>query len=248
MLDPQFHGADRPARRCSAACSGSDDYLAQWHWSDEQERDGTAQDVADAVKRRARSEGRLVDDAARSMPRHAHRSTDDRIDARRRACRSSTPPSRLGVRVPTSCVKQGKCKECMVEVTEGMELLSPPTTAEQHLQGQLPPVVPVPRSSADAGEVHCHTMRRGQMRIERHALDLPAQPRRRLPLDPAVDARRRSHPASTARKSRARPARFTASRWTSARRPSSCGCSISKPASWSPTRRSRTRSASAART
>ena len=32
---------------------------------------------------------------------------------------------RLGIRVPTSCHKQGKCKECMVEVTEGMECLSP---------------------------------------------------------------------------------------------------------------------------
>ena len=30
---------------------GSDDYLAQWHWSDDQERDGTADDVARAVKR-----------------------------------------------------------------------------------------------------------------------------------------------------------------------------------------------------
>ena len=28
---------------------------------------------------------------------------------------------RLGVRVPTSCRKQGKCKECLVEVTEGQE-------------------------------------------------------------------------------------------------------------------------------
>ena len=27
-----------------------DDYLAQWKWSDEQERDGTAQEVAEAVK------------------------------------------------------------------------------------------------------------------------------------------------------------------------------------------------------
>lgn len=30
---------------------GSDDYLAQWRWSDEEERDGTAQDVADAIAR-----------------------------------------------------------------------------------------------------------------------------------------------------------------------------------------------------
>jgi Virulence factor len=27
----------------------SDDYLAQWQWSDDQDRDGTAQEVADAV-------------------------------------------------------------------------------------------------------------------------------------------------------------------------------------------------------
>lgn len=28
----------------------ADDYLAQWNWSDDQERDGTAQEVAEAVK------------------------------------------------------------------------------------------------------------------------------------------------------------------------------------------------------
>lgn len=28
----------------------SDDYLAQWKWSDEEERDGSAQEVADAIK------------------------------------------------------------------------------------------------------------------------------------------------------------------------------------------------------
>ena len=28
----------------------TDDYLAQWRWSDEQERGGTAEDVARAVK------------------------------------------------------------------------------------------------------------------------------------------------------------------------------------------------------
>src|SRR5690242_2021281 len=78
----------------------------------------------------------------------------------------------LGVRVPTSCQKNGKCKECIVEVAEGMELLSPPTEHEKHLKGNF-------RLScqchviADAGHVKCHTMRRGQMRIERHALGLP---------------------------------------------------------------------------
>jgi hypothetical protein len=29
---------------------GADDYLAQWQWGDEQQRTGTARDVAEAVK------------------------------------------------------------------------------------------------------------------------------------------------------------------------------------------------------
>ncbi len=31
--------------------SSADDYLAQWQWSDEDERDGSAQDVAEAVRK-----------------------------------------------------------------------------------------------------------------------------------------------------------------------------------------------------
>jgi uncharacterized 2Fe-2S/4Fe-4S cluster protein (DUF4445 family) len=89
----------------------------------------------------------------------------------------------LGIDVPTSCRKQGKCKECMVEVVEGSELLSPMTEAEQHLKGRF-------RLSCQtcvtgtSGHVRCHTMRRGQMRIERVALGLPV--RDAIPLDPAV--------------------------------------------------------------
>jgi hypothetical protein len=30
---------------------GADDYLAQWHWSDDEERTGSAQHVADAICR-----------------------------------------------------------------------------------------------------------------------------------------------------------------------------------------------------
>ncbi len=30
---------------------GSDDYLAQWHWTEEEVREGSAQDVADAIAR-----------------------------------------------------------------------------------------------------------------------------------------------------------------------------------------------------
>ena len=29
---------------------GTDDYLAQWNWSEEQDRDGSAEEVAEAVK------------------------------------------------------------------------------------------------------------------------------------------------------------------------------------------------------
>ena len=43
----------------------------------------------------------------------------------------------LGIDVPTSCRKQGKCKECMVEVVEGMSALSPIAEAEQHLKGNF---------------------------------------------------------------------------------------------------------------
>jgi ferredoxin len=40
----------------------------------------------------------------------------------------------IGVRVPTSCNKNGKCRECLVEVVEGEELLSPFAPEEAHLR------------------------------------------------------------------------------------------------------------------
>ena len=43
----------------------------------------------------------------------------------------------MGIDVPTSCRKQGKCKECMVEIVEGMDALSPMTEAERHLKGNF---------------------------------------------------------------------------------------------------------------
>jgi len=35
---------------------GSDDYLAQWRWSEDRERDGSAQEIAEAVKSELESE------------------------------------------------------------------------------------------------------------------------------------------------------------------------------------------------
>ncbi len=90
----------------------------------------------------------------------------------------------LAIDVPTSCRKQGKCKECMVEVVEGMELLSPMTEAERHLKGNFRLSCQTTVTAA-RGHVRCHTMRRGQMRIERHALGLPVS-YQSIRLNPAV--------------------------------------------------------------
>jgi uncharacterized 2Fe-2S/4Fe-4S cluster protein (DUF4445 family) len=90
----------------------------------------------------------------------------------------------LGIQVPTSCRKQGKCKECLVEVVAGMELLSPKSPEETHLKENFRLSCRC-RVVAESGVVRCHTMRRGDMRIERHALQLPTTGQK-LALDPAV--------------------------------------------------------------
>jgi uncharacterized 2Fe-2S/4Fe-4S cluster protein (DUF4445 family) len=90
----------------------------------------------------------------------------------------------LGVRVPTSCGQQGKCRECLVEIVEGMECLSPPTGEEQHLQDAFRLSCRC-HIATRTGLVRCHTMRRGQMHIERQAFQLPTGGQR-LALDPAV--------------------------------------------------------------
>jgi uncharacterized 2Fe-2S/4Fe-4S cluster protein (DUF4445 family) len=95
-----------------------------------------------------------------------------------------TYAERVGVRVPTSCNKQGRCKECVVEVVEGMECLSKPGPEERHLKGNFR-LSCCARIVTDAGVVRCHTMRRGEMKIEKHAFELPVHGRPRA-LDPAV--------------------------------------------------------------
>jgi uncharacterized 2Fe-2S/4Fe-4S cluster protein (DUF4445 family) len=97
-----------------------------------------------------------------------------------------TAAAQAGVHVPTSCVTLGKCKECVVEITQGMELLTPPTEFERHLDARARFRLSCQcRVAAETGDVECHTMRRGRMRIERQALHLPATPQQTT-LDPAV--------------------------------------------------------------
>src|ERR1700751_2373328 len=78
----------------------------------------------------------------------------------------------FGIKVPTSCRKQGKCKECLVEVTEGMDCLLARVPDENHLKENFRLWCRA-RIVCDSGVVRCHTMRRGEMRIERHAFELP---------------------------------------------------------------------------
>jgi uncharacterized 2Fe-2S/4Fe-4S cluster protein (DUF4445 family) len=90
----------------------------------------------------------------------------------------------LGIDVPTSCRKQGKCKECMVEVVEGMNALSAIAEPERHLTGSFRLSCQT-YVTAGEGHVRCHTMRRGRMRIEHHAFGLPLG-NYTIKLDPAV--------------------------------------------------------------
>jgi len=90
----------------------------------------------------------------------------------------------LGVFVPTSCIKQGKCKECLVEIVAGMEHLTPRTPAEGHLEDPFRLSCQTRLAHGD-GVVRCHTMRRGDMRIERQAFQLPVT-HESFALEPAV--------------------------------------------------------------
>ena len=76
---------------------------------------------------------------------------------------------RIGVAVPTACHKQGKCRECLLEVVEGMEHLSERTPQEEHLSDEFRLACRT-RLEGNTGTVRCHTLRRAAMRIE-HAGD-----------------------------------------------------------------------------
>jgi uncharacterized 2Fe-2S/4Fe-4S cluster protein (DUF4445 family) len=87
----------------------------------------------------------------------------------------------VGVQVPTSCVKQGKCRECILEIESGEEFLSPRTPEEEHLGESFR--LACRSTFSGEGTVRCHTMRRGSMRIVDAVSGLPE---RRIVHDPVV--------------------------------------------------------------
>jgi uncharacterized 2Fe-2S/4Fe-4S cluster protein (DUF4445 family) len=87
----------------------------------------------------------------------------------------------IAIAVPTSCVKQGKCRECLLEIEEGEEWLSPPTSEESHLPARFR--LACRSRLIGEGTVRCHTMRRGAMRVVDDASGLPDLT---FNLDPAV--------------------------------------------------------------
>jgi uncharacterized 2Fe-2S/4Fe-4S cluster protein (DUF4445 family) len=87
----------------------------------------------------------------------------------------------VGVVVPTSCFKQGKCRECLVEVEAGADLLSRPAPQESHLGGRFR--LACRTRVVSPGEVRGHTLRRGTLRIETESEGLASD---RLRLDPTV--------------------------------------------------------------
>lgn len=71
-----------------------------------------------------------------------------------------------------------------MEVTEGMDLLSPIAKEEQHLKDNFR-LSCMCRVMGKEGDLRCHTMRRGEMRIEHESVELLGN-RTKLAIDPAV--------------------------------------------------------------
>ncbi len=90
----------------------------------------------------------------------------------------------LDVSVPSSCRKQGKCRECLMEITEGMDSLTPPSEEENHLKDNFR-LSCCARLTDVPGEVQAHTMRRAEIHIEDQAMNLPPEAALQS-IDPAV--------------------------------------------------------------
>ncbi|GIT06154.1 MAG: hypothetical protein CM1200mP29_15650 [Verrucomicrobiota bacterium] len=84
----------------------------------------------------------------------------------------------MDVRIPTSCSGKGNCRECLVEIAQGGELLSDRTPEEAHLQGDF-------RLSCRAtievgsGAIRCQTCSAARFKSRSTALVCRASTRRR---------------------------------------------------------------------
>ncbi|UCC73834.1 MAG: DUF4445 domain-containing protein [Gemmatimonadota bacterium] len=90
---------------------------------------------------------------------------------------------RIGLPIINSCGKQGKCRECLVEVTEGSDLLTPPAEDERHLRGKFRLACRA-RVGGAGGAIGFHRMRWSGVQIF-DAGEISAA-RSEAPFDPAV--------------------------------------------------------------
>ncbi len=90
-----------------------------------------------------------------------------------------------GILIPSSCRQQGRCRECLIEVTVGATLLTAPAPEERDLRPGFRLSCRCRPADAAAGTIVAHTLLRPTLRIEDRALHLPASTRG-LSLDPAV--------------------------------------------------------------
>lgn len=70
----------------------------------------------------------------------------------------------MSIKVPSSCKKQGTCKECIFEIKEGADLLSPMTKEEQHLTARYR--LTCQAHIIEEGEVVMEELKRTIIRIE----------------------------------------------------------------------------------
>jgi uncharacterized 2Fe-2S/4Fe-4S cluster protein (DUF4445 family) len=91
---------------------------------------------------------------------------------------------RVDLPITNSCGKDGDCRECLVEVTEGSELLAPRGEQERHLRGSFRLACRA-RIQGERGAISYHRVRWSGMRILEAGAPPPA-PLRDAPFDPAV--------------------------------------------------------------
>lgn len=90
-----------------------------------------------------------------------------------------------GILIPSSCRQQGRCRECLVEVTAGAGLLTAPSAEERDLRPGFRLSCRCRPADGAEGPIVAHTLLRPTLRIEDRALHLPASSRG-LAHDPAV--------------------------------------------------------------